>query len=56
LANWRVQREPADARLVLEAALACGDKPAAKQVLDWLKANKLEDRRLQTLAKQLEPS
>lgn len=56
LANWQVQREPADARLVLEAALACGDKPAAKPVLDWLKANKLEDRRLQTLAKQLEPS
>ena len=30
LANWAVQREPADARIVLEAALAAGEPAAAR--------------------------
>jgi tetratricopeptide (TPR) repeat protein len=49
--NWKVQREPADARILLESALAAGNRDAAKPVLDWLSINHVEDRRLQHLAK-----
>jgi tetratricopeptide (TPR) repeat protein len=52
-ANWAVQREPWDARLLLEAALATGKRAAAQPVLDWLASTGLEDRQLQRLAKQL---
>jgi tetratricopeptide (TPR) repeat protein len=54
LRNWTVQREPADARLVLEAALAANDARAARPVLDWLRKTRLEDVRLAALAKSLE--
>lgn len=49
-ANWQVQREPWDARLVLEAALASGSPQAAGPVLDWLDRTGLEDRHLRSLA------
>jgi hypothetical protein len=51
-ANWKVQREPADARILLESALAAGNREAAQPVLDWLSANHVEDLRLQRLATQ----
>lgn len=54
LLNWRVQREPWDARLVLEAALAADDARAAKPVLDWLARAKMEDKILQQLMGELE--
>ncbi|MFY4729128.1 hypothetical protein ACOSYY_08695, partial [Nitrospira sp. BLG_2] len=41
--NWRVQREPADARILLECALAEGNRTAAKPVLEWLNRNQVED-------------
>jgi hypothetical protein len=47
-----VQREPADARILLESALAAGNREAAQPVLDWLSANHVEDLRLQRLATQ----
>ncbi len=51
--NWRVQHEPWDARLLLEAALAA-DAPATVQpALDWLNSTKLEDERLQKLISRL---
>jgi Tfp pilus assembly protein PilF len=53
-ANWNVQREPADARILLECALAAGNRTAAQPVIEWLKANHVEDVRLQQLAKQLQ--
>ena len=53
-ANWNVQREPADARILLESALAAGSRAAAQPVIDWLKANHVEDFRLQQLAKQIQ--
>ncbi len=53
LENWQVQREPADSRLVLEAALAAGDVEAATPVLQWLEEGALEDVRLATLSKRL---
>lgn len=53
LENWKVQREPRDARIVLEAALAAKAPAAAKPALDWLRENNNEDATLQRLAQQL---
>jgi hypothetical protein len=49
-ANWAVQREPWDARLLLEAALAVDAPIAARAVLDWLATSRLEDDQIQRLA------
>lgn len=51
--NYAVQREPADARVLLETAIAAGDPAAATRVLDWLKKSGIESLRLQKLARQL---
>lgn len=53
LANWQVQREPADARVLLAAALAAQDREAARPVQAWLRRNHLEDARLAALDRQL---
>ncbi len=53
LANWEVQREPRDARLVLEAALAAREPAAAKPVLEMLERTSLDDVRLSALAARL---
>ncbi len=50
--NWSVHREPWDARIFLEAALAAGNPGAARPVLDWLRANRVQDVRLAALAQQ----
>ena len=52
-ANWRVQREPADARILLEAALAAHAPDRAAPVLSWLERNGVEDVRLAGLASRL---
>lgn len=52
--NWALQREPWDARLLLEAALAANEPAAAQPVLDWLTMSRLEDVHLQRLVTQLE--
>jgi tetratricopeptide (TPR) repeat protein len=52
-ANWQVQREPADLRILLESALAAGDFAAAQPALDFMRTNRLEDVRLVSLAQQL---
>jgi len=49
-ANWDVQREPADARILLEAANAAGRPEAADPVRVWLHDNGVEDARLSALA------
>jgi predicted Zn-dependent protease len=51
--NWEVQKEPADMRILLETALAAGDKAAAKPVLDWIGAHGVQDQALAQLAKKL---
>ncbi len=52
--NWaQGQREPQDARLLLEAALAAGQPQAAREVLDWLTRIRLEDERLAELSRRL---
>ena len=51
--NWRVQREPRDARVLLEAAVALGRPEAAQPVLDWMEKTQIEDWYLRRLAEQL---
>jgi Tfp pilus assembly protein PilF len=53
-ANWEAQREPADARIVLEAAYASGNAAAARPVLEFLSRNRTEDIVLQRLANAIE--
>jgi len=51
--NWSVQREARDAKILLEAALACGKtKQAAQPTLDFLAQSRLQDVRLQPLIDQ----
>ncbi len=51
--NWAVQKESADMRVLLEAALKAGDKAAAAPVLDWIRKHAVEDVALARLAKQI---
>lgn len=54
LANWQVQKEPADLRILLEAALAANDPAAARPALVWRRQQGLEDSKIASLARQLE--
>jgi hypothetical protein len=49
LANWNIQKEPSDARLVLQAAVAADDPAAAAGVLAFLEKTGLADMRLKPL-------
>ncbi len=51
--NYAVQREPIDARILLEAALAARDAAAAKPALDWMATSGIESVALQPLADRL---
>lgn len=51
--NWKVQKEPRDARILLESALAARAPAAAAPVVQWLRDSRIEDKRLQDLAAQL---
>jgi hypothetical protein len=51
--NHDKQREPADARVLLEAALAARSKDAAAPVLQWLDANRVESVVLRSLAERV---
>ncbi len=53
-ANWQAQREPADVRLVLAAALAAGVPDRAQPALDWLRKTGLRDRQIDRLTARLE--
>lgn len=52
-ANWQIQREPADTRILLESALSAQDNTAAKPALDWLTQVRTEDVALIKLCQQL---
>jgi tetratricopeptide (TPR) repeat protein len=52
-ANWQIQREPADTRILLESALSAQDRMAAKPALDWLTQVQTEDVALTKLRQQL---
>jgi hypothetical protein len=47
--NWQIQKEPADVRILLEAALAAGDAAVAGAAMDWLRNCGLEDVKLSQL-------
>jgi len=51
--NWTLQREPRDARILLEAALAMKDPAAAQGALDWLERSGFEDPALRQTAEKL---
>jgi len=51
--NWKLQREPRDARILLEAALAMKDPRAAQEALDWLERSGHEDPGLRRTAENL---
>ena len=47
--NWAVQKEPADLRILAQAAAASGDADAARLVRDWLRHSRIEDRLLDAI-------
>jgi tetratricopeptide (TPR) repeat protein len=47
--NWRLQKEPIDLRILLEAALGARDAATVDQVREWLRASRLEDIELTSL-------
>jgi Tfp pilus assembly protein PilF len=53
LENWKEQREPRDALVVLEAALAARDAKAAAPVLKWLDESRFESERMRRAAEAL---
>ena len=55
-ANYQVQREPRDARILLEAALAAHAAAPAQPVRDWLKTSGFEDPTLRQLGLALFPA
>ncbi|KAF0164155.1 MAG: hypothetical protein FD157_2520 [Rhodocyclaceae bacterium] len=50
--NYAVQREPRDARILLEAAIDAQDAAAAQPARNWLNASGFEDARLQRLGRE----
>lgn len=52
--NWAVQKEPADLRIYLEAALQARDAGAAAPALDWLRRSGMEDIAVAALARRLQ--
>ena len=52
-ANWLVQHEPLDAKILLEAAIASRQFETAKPVLEWFNTTKLEDARIAKLVSQV---
>jgi hypothetical protein len=51
--NWKVQKEPRDARILLASALAAKAPAAAAPAVQWLKDSRIEDKRLLDLAASL---
>ena len=52
-ANWQDQREPADARILLEAALAARQPQGAAAALLWIEQTGIEDPVLRALVTRL---
>jgi tetratricopeptide (TPR) repeat protein len=45
--NWETHKTPADMRVLLAAAIACHDPTAARPIVDWMAATRLEDRTIE---------
>ena len=50
-ANWQVQKEPADLRILVEAALAARDARTLDEARAWIASHKLEDASVTALIK-----
>jgi hypothetical protein len=53
-ANWQVQKEPLDARIFLECALAADKPEAAAEIVKWVRETGLESPAIAILVKQVE--
>ena len=51
--NWAVQKEPLDARIALEAAIAARQPKAVADVLAWIESTQLQGEKLAQLAAQV---
>ena len=51
--NWAVQKEPADLRILAQAAAGSGDAEATRLVRDWMRRHALEDRTLDATLRKL---
>jgi predicted Zn-dependent protease len=51
--NYKAQKEPRDAEILMRAAVAAKQTKAAQPALDWLRTNEYEDPALASLAEQL---
>ena len=51
--NYRIQKEPRDAHIVLEAALAAERPEVAKEARNWLHSNRFQDHHLNALDVQI---
>jgi hypothetical protein len=54
--NYAVQREPRDARILLEAAIAAQDSASAEPARAWLRSSGFEDARLRQLGQASGPN
>ena len=52
-ANYKVQKEPRDAEILLRAAIAARQAKSAQVALDWLRSSRYQDPALEALAGQL---
>ncbi len=50
--NWEDQKEPSDARILIEAALGARNYEAARPVVDWISNVGLVDLRLRDLVEE----
>jgi Tfp pilus assembly protein PilF len=53
--NWQVQREPADARILLECAVAARDAKSAQPVVEFIRTRHIQDIHLKRLADSFAP-
>ena len=53
LENWRAQKEPADAQLVIQAAAAAGAPRRADEVVRWIRESRLEGAALEAALARL---
>ena len=52
-ANYKIQKEPRDAEILMRAAIAAQQAQTAQVALDWLRTSRYQDPALQALAGQL---
>ena len=53
--NWAVQKEPADALVLLQAAVGAADAAAAQNVTDWVRRGGLQDARIEKILRKAHP-